>query len=88
MALIVTFIGNTSSMHIAAEQPYAALILSFITVVTPVFVATRIAWSSGYDTGCSDANRASCGQPTYTKDSDIGPVEDQTVITASKDTTE
>ena len=88
MALIVTFVGITCSNHIAAEQPFAALILSLITVITPVFVATRIAWSSGYVAGRSDANRASRGQHTDTKNSDIGPVKDQTALTGSKDTTE
>ena len=55
VAAIVAPAGLAAARTIAEEQPVAALAVSFLAVVFPVLIATRVAWTSGYAAGLEEA---------------------------------
>jgi hypothetical protein len=57
IALVVTIPGMVWSRIMAESQPLGSLFVLVGVVVLPVFIATRVAWASGYAAGVRQSGR-------------------------------
>ena len=53
--LVITLGGINWSSRVAEDRPLAAFVLLIISVVAPVFIATRVAWAAGFASGLTKA---------------------------------